>query len=194
MTGLTFDSVAHVYTWQPTPDVPAARLLSVTDVLRRAGMVDAIGFNDEVRERGSRVHQAIAFDHAGLLDEATADDVMPWVLTWRRFCAESSFRPATWEQAVADPIRGYAGTYDVVGIFAAIPQRPALIDIKTGVPQPSVGAQLAAYARCLDERPTRYALHLTSGRYTLTEYRDRADEPLFLAALAVATWQVAHGL
>jgi len=194
MTGLTFDPVAHVYTWQPAPEAPAVRLLSVTEILRRAGLVDTTGFTDEVRERGTRVHQAIAFDHTGLLDEETAADVMPWVLTWRRFVAESRFVPASWEQTVADPIRGYAGTYDVIGAFAVLPHRSVLIDLKTGVPQPSVGAQLAAYARCVDGRPARYALYLTPERYTLTEYKDRADEPLFLAALAVATWQVAHGL
>jgi len=190
MTGLTFDAASHSYTWQPTPDAVPVRLLSVTEVLRRAGMVDTTGFNDNVRDRGSRVHQAVAFDHDGTLDEQTAADVMPYVVTWRRFVAESGFSPKTWERPIADPVRGYAGTYDVVGSLAG---RSALIDIKTGVPQPWVGAQLAAYARCLNDGPARYCLHLTPERYVLTEYRDRNDERLFLAALTVATWQVQHG-
>ena len=189
---LYFDSTTHVYTWQPTEADPPRRLLSVTDVLRRAGLVDTTGFTDEVRERGSRAHAAIALDHTSMLDESTADDVMPWVLTWRRFVAESGFVVRAAEQMVSDPVRGYAGTYDARGAFAN--GRPVLLDIKTGHPQPWVGAQLAAYARCVTGVHARFVLHLTPDRYALTECRDRHDEQLFLAALTVAIWQVQHGL
>jgi hypothetical protein len=191
---LAFDAPSHTYTWHPADaTVPGRRLLSVTEVLRRTGMIDTRFYTDESRLRGERVHKAVALDHDDTLDESSADDVMPWVLTWRRFCAESGFRVWRFEQQVCDEYRGYAGTYDVLGCFRDEGEPPILLDIKTGQPQAWVGPQTAAYARCLSGFHARYALHLTPDRYVLTELRDRNDEPIFLAALAVATWQVQHG-
>jgi hypothetical protein len=187
---LTFDAATHVYTWHEQG--VSRRLVSVTDVLRRAGMVDARWFTDEARERGTQVHAAIARDIAGMSDRRTI--VLPHVIQWRRFLHDSGFVPAESEQPVCDPIAGYAGTFDVRGWFSADPSRRVLLDIKTGAIPDWCGLQLAAYARCVPEPHRRMGVALTETTYTTTEYRNRADERLFLAACAVAVWQVQHGL
>lgn len=194
---LHFDEALHIYTWHEGDSV--RRLLSVTEILGRAGMVNRIGWTDEARDRGTRVHAAIALDISGEFNADADADLLPWVLQWRSFCADSGFVAFESEQRVCDATLGYAGTYDVRGwlkrpcrLVRAV--RPVLLDIKTGALPDWCGVQLAGYARCLASSHRRFGLALTNERYQLTEYRDRADERVFLAACAVANWQVAHGL
>lgn len=188
---LTFDADTHTYT------IDGVVLPSVTQVLGDVFYTPgAEWFTDEARLRGSYVHAAIALDHEGALDEDTVDyRLFPYIEAWRAFKRESDFRPMAWEQAVCDPARGYAGTYDVIGQLGDNPLfPPVLVDFKTGTPAEWIRLQTAAYARVAkgDRFPTlrRGGLWLRAdGTYRFTMHTDRADERLFLSALEVFQWK-----
>jgi len=191
---LTFDDSSHTYT------LDGAVLPSVTQVLNDIFYTPgAEWFTEEARLRGSYVHAAIALDHEGALDDDTLDPALaPYVAAWRAFKRESDFRPLAWEQAVCDPARGYAGTYDVIGQMGDNPLvPPVLIDYKTGTPPPYAALQTGAYARIAksDRWPTLRRAELwlrPDGTYRFTLHTDRADERVFLSALEVFSWKKAH--
>lgn len=195
---LAFDAEAHRY------DLAGRALPSVTQVLKAAGIAafDSPWFTDAVRDRGSFVHQAIALDVEGALDDDTLDPVLaPYVEAFRRFRAESGAAIEHWERPVCDPALGYAGTLDGVIV---LPQKGAarrtVIDVKSAV-YPATGPQVAAYLRCaraLYTEPVlfnRAALVLKAdGSYQLHPLTDANDEQVFLAALRVFHFRAQHGL
>lgn len=186
---LEFDEAAHVYR------VGDRELISVTQALKEAGLIETRWFNDEAALRGSYVHAAILLHSQGDLAEESLDPVLqPYFEAYRRFLADTGFRIEACEERLCDEALGYAGTLDIRGQFA----RPALrgryldiIDVKTGHVPSWVGYQTAAYARLLprDLPPVRWrwALNLQAdGTYRLEPLEKRTDEQVFLAALTVA--------
>ena len=196
---LAFDPVAHAYT------LGERRLPSVTQILADVGVADfsAPHFTEEVLQRGSRVHQAIALDVEEVLDDETLDaELVPYVTAWRRFLSESGATIEHWERPVCDPEQGYAGTLDGIVVLptpGAVTRRTVL-DIKRSL-YPSVGPQVSAYARCAralyDHQVifNRAALVLPGdGSYRLHMLTDATDEHTFLAALRVFHWRRRHGV
>lgn len=174
----------HTYT------LSGKQLLSVTQVLREAGLIDARWYTDDAAQRGTFVHAAIALDQQHLLDDATLDaGLRPYFEAYQRFMADTDARFELIEHRVHDPLLGYAGTLDACGTALG---RPVLCDFKTGTTPPWVGVQLAAYARLLPQsfRLTRYSVELRAdATYRLRPWRDREDEQVFLAALRLVTWK-----
>jgi hypothetical protein len=194
---LVFHPAVHRY------ELDGVELPSVTAILKLAGVADFSGpwFTDEVLARGTYVHQAIALDAEGVLDEDTLDpQLVPYIHGWRAFLAESGYEIEHWEQRVCDPVLGYAGTLD--GILrhpASSPRRRLLIDVKRGL-YPSAGPQTAAYKRlALKFYDTPMAIDRAvvelpgDGRYRLTQLDDRDDEHVFLAALRIVNFRRTHG-
>lgn len=193
---LAFDATTHTYR------LGERVLPSVTQILRDAGVVDfsAPWFTPEVLERGSFVHQAIALDVEGALDEDTLDPALaPYLAGWRLFLAETGYEVERWETPVVDPVLGYAGTLDGILRGRDAGPRRLLIDIKRGF-YPSAGPQTAAYKRLALKFYRelvvfdRAVVELPGdGRYRFHRLTDPADEGLFLAALRIVNWRRAHG-
>lgn len=183
--GLLFDEPTHRYTLNGAP------LVSVTSALDAAGLTDYAWATEADRERGSRVHAAIALlNERGTYDEPA--DFAPYLHAYRAFLAESAFRIDASEERLADAELGAAGTLDLRGCFItdAI-EAIDIIDVKTGTVPASVGYQTAGYVRLLPflvrRRCRRWCLHLRAdGTYRLLPLLKRTDESVFLAAVIVA--------
>jgi hypothetical protein len=184
---LHFDASSHRYR------LGARELPSVTAVLHDAGLVDDRWFSEETRDRGTGVHLALE-----LLDRGERVDVRPewsgYVRGYQSFLAVA--RPS-WElieHRICDETLGYAGCLDRAGVLTSTGTR-CVLDIKTGAVPAWVGAQLAAYRRCLPNSHTwsRMALQLSAdGTFRLHPLTERQDERTFLAALHLAQWKRAH--
>lgn len=167
-------------------------LPGVTSILKDAGLIDDTWFTDEARLRGTYVHAATHYlDDGDLAEESVDPRLAGYLEAYRRFLAVT--RP-TWElreHRVCDPIFGYAGTLDRVGVLGSTGAK-VILDIKTGGLPPSVGLQLAAYRRCLTNPYVykRVALQLKAdGSFSLHDCTDRRDEQRFLNALDLWNWK-----
>ena len=177
---LQFDEAAHKYT------LGERELLSVTQALQGAGLIDRQWFTEDAAERGTRVHAAVqAFHATGAVPD---DETAPFFDAYLAFQMDAGLDIDASEERVCDPLMGYAGTLDLRGRFRAQVSGVDLIDIKTGTVPPHVGYQTAAYARLVSGTPKRrWALHLrANGTYALVPQVKRTDESVFLAALLVA--------
>jgi len=181
---LSFSEEGHVYTYDGKP------LVSVTEALRRAGMIDATWFTPESRERGRLVHQAVHYVNEAALDWDSVDPrIEGYVRAHERFLKESGLEVIAAELRVAHPLYFFGGTLDLIGWLNG---RLMLIDDKTGHPQAWASLQTAGYALCIDEKNIdRRTLWLQEdGRYMLSSaYRDVGDFKVFQAAVACAAWQ-----
>jgi hypothetical protein len=189
---LDFDPVAHRYR------VGDRELISVTQALTAAGLVDTRWFNDDAAARGTYVHAAIQLHHEGDLAEDSLDPVIqPYFTAYLKFLSETGFELDACEERLFDETLGFAGTLDLRG---RIPRKSLrhpgidIIDVKTGMVPPHVGPQTAAYARMLPRElgalRWRWALHLRAdATYALLPLENRTDEAVFLAALTVANFK-----
>ncbi len=94
------------------------------------------------------------------------------------------------ETPIHDHILGIAGTPD--SVF----EPKTIIDIKTYPPDEVTGVQLSGYARIRFgpqprvDAPRRWGVQLKpNGKYSLTEFNDRGDEAVFMAALTIARFK-----
>ncbi len=183
---LRFDEAAHRYF------LGARELPSVTSILKDAGLVDDRWFTEESAERGTAIHQAIERLHRSLPYFNVGPELVGYMEAYLAFLASSRFLCEASEIRVHDPVRGYAGTIDLLGALPG--HKHVLIDIKTGTVPKSVGPQTYAYARCLETFHERYALNLTeNGQFRLVPLTDwREDEADFLAALRLYTRKRSH--
>lgn len=192
---LVFDEAAHRYSLE------GRDLISVTTALTIAGMVDSTHWNEEARLRGQYVHQCIALEAEGDLDENTVDPmVRPYFEAFRKFQRETSVTLEIVERRVCDPLLGYAGTLDAIGLWPD--GERTLFDWKSGFFPPMAAPQTAAYLRCARDfypagtRITRKGLHLRAdGTYRLMPFHDIVqDEHDFIGALRVAQFRRRHAL
>lgn len=140
--GLQFDPEAHAYAHA------GRRLVSVTQVLDRAGMVEGTEwFTEESRERGRAVHAAIHYYDEGDLDEESLHEkIRPYLDAYKAWLADTRATTFGSEIALADTERGYAGTLDrLCWMGAVLGKDLALLDFKSGAPCAAHSVQLAAY-------------------------------------------------
>ena len=178
---LSFDQGTHTYT------VASGIVPSVTQVLSDMGFVDSRWFNDYAMERGSLIHKIIEWHCQDELDETTIDPILrPYFDGWLKFEAESHFISESVEIPLYSEAYGFAGTPDHIGLLNGT---RSVIDVKTGVLTAATALQLAAYEALSGERLKRFGLQLTDqGNYKLTEFKDRQDRSIFLAALGCWYW------
>lgn len=169
-------------------------LLSVTTVLKMAGVLDPRRYTDFARDRGRLVHQALEWFDVGDLDEDGLDDrLVPYLEAWKAFLRESGFVVASTERRLYSEPRGIAGTVDRVGTLKG---RPTVIDLKTGGPERWHALQVAAYASMVREadgvplaKIQRACVYLThDGRYRLEMHDDKQDMAVFDAARVLVLW------
>jgi len=142
-TVIEVDTHAHQYR------IEGRIVPSVTKILEAVGLIDYSHIPSSSRqmalERGHLVHEAIALDLAGDLDEASAEEIgiLGYVQAARDARAALGILvPHAVEERVYHPSLDYAGTLDLRA-------GNILIDWKTTSAQYWVRFQLAAYAACL---------------------------------------------
>lgn len=187
--GISFDPESHVYRTDGGNPV-----LSVTTIIRRAGLSDPRFYSDEARDRGTAAHLAIQYINEGTLDDDTVHErILPYVLGYRRWLSQSGFVVEQAERIVHNPIYGYAGTVDIVGTLNGL---PAVVDVKTGTMQPWTALQLAAYAEAIAPRKNilRFGLEIRQdSSYRFEQFAERTDFDVFAGACALVKWKERHG-
>ena len=193
MNGLTFDADSHTYRYngQLVPGVTTI-LKPITDFSMVPPQVLAAA-----SAFGTAVHLACELDDLGELDESQLDPALvPYLAAWRKFSTEHAVTWSLIEAAVYHPVMRYAGTLDRFGLVDGL---NSVVDIKsTAQLYPSVGPQLAAYSAALPAGSTalkRLAVQLKGdGTYTLKEYAEPTDWPLFCSLLTVRSWCARYGI
>ena len=177
---IKFDAPTHKYT------VGNREVMSVTTILKEAGMIDTQWFTEESRLRGTAVHEAVFYDiHNDLHEDGMHDIIRPYVQAWFKFKNDTDFLPLSsmCEARMYHPIYEYAGTPDLIGRLNG---RMVLIDIKTG-DCPTARFQTAAYREFPKVRalsPARFSLRLfNDGKYKCLQHSDPNDFLVFLDAL-----------
>jgi len=189
---LTFDAAAHRYYWDGQP-VPG-----VTTILQP--LTDFGAVSEEVlraaSEFGTAVHLACELSDKKTLDFKQLDEhLVPYLEAWHKFSGDYEVQWNGIEERVFHPKLRYAGTLDRRGIVRG---RRAYVDIKSSVQlYPSVGPQLAAYARADDEVMGGAALRMAvqlrpDGTYHAKTYTDPSDWPVFASLLTLRSWCARH--
>lgn len=188
---LRFDPEAHAYYLR------GQRVPSVTQVLAQLedwSKVDPVAL-ELARVRGQHIHRMVELDVHGNLDEdSLAPEYHGYLRQWRKFLAETRFKPLLAECQVYDEFVGYAGTFDLAGTLGT---RFVLVDVKSGLVPRTVPLQTAAYlngAVCLRKFPAsaeRAALRLHEDTYRFFPIESSYDSDLgdFLAALRLHHWR-----
>jgi len=180
---LTFTEKDHSY------KLDGLKLVSVTQVLKEAGLSDFSKVNPELLERaanfGTAVHKAIQLSVKGTLDMESLDtSLLPYLDQWRAFCEDFRYSPKEMEYQVFNKALGVAGAIDHLGY---IKQESTLVDIKTGHLKGADLVQACAYAYLYPVGRV-LILYLTDNTYKVNEIKrqDRKRyESIFLAALSI---------
>lgn len=184
---LQYDDREHTYT------IGGRRLLSVTEVLKLAGLIDTTWYTEEARDRGSYVAVATALDDRGELDESKVPpEIMGYVTAWRRFRLGTEGALVCVEAIVCNETLRLAGTIDRVF-------KPSVImDIKTGASAPWHRLQLAGYRECYGGVGEAWDVYLRPNGQYRVDVRSVShcieDRQVFLAALALAHWKRNQGV
>lgn len=196
---LSFDEESHSYR------LGDLQLTSVTQVLAQTGLAqfDAPWFTEAIKARGTYLHQAIALECEGDLDDDTLDEQLRGgVDGWRKFMADTGAKIEFGEQMLCDPDLRVAGRLDYI-ITMPDPRDPArtirvLLDVKHAL-YPCAAIQLAAYvdmATALYDHPVyfrRAALVLPGdGSYSLHHFTDALDRATWHAAVRILNWRLAN--
>ena len=192
---LTFNEENHEY-FLDGVKVP----YSVTQVIEEAGLVDSEYFTEESRQRGNAVHLATQYLDEGRLNWLSVDPrVRPYVEGYQAFVEETGFKLTSIEQMIHDEIYGYAGKYDRTCTLTTSRllrhdlTRPFLLEIKSGVYDPSWALQTAAYEAKLFRRHRRIAVQLMlNSRYKLHHFNDPNDIKVFRALITANNWKRNH--
>lgn len=196
---LAFDEASHEYS------LGDLRLTSVTQILALTGLAqfNAPWFSEATKARGTYLHEAIALDVEGDLDDDTLDEQLRGgVDGWRKFMADTGARIEFAEQMLCDPDLRIAGRLDYI-VTMPDPRQPGrtvrvLLDVKRAL-YPCAAIQLAAYvdlATALYDHPVyfrRAALVLPGdGSYVLHHFTDHLDRATWQAAVRILHWRQDH--
>jgi hypothetical protein len=188
VTVLSFHPGTHTY------EVDGRPVVSVTQAMKRAGVIDTTWYTEWARDRGTRVHKAIQYHCEGDLDtESVHASDWPYLKAFMRFELEKGWEPHETEMHVVDVDRGFAGTLDGLGM---LDNKLTIADYKTGPPTRAVDIQLSGYAVALKAMTGQIAQQLialqlkTDGTYRV--HKAAFVPRIFLAALEVARWKANH--
>jgi hypothetical protein len=187
-TAVTFDPSTHCYRFH------GRRLISVTQAIQAAGLIDTEWYTEAARQRGRAVHLAVHFDAEGDLEERSVSPLIRRYLeAARSFKRDTHFVTELTEARVWALDLAYAGTIDHLGWIGK--KQRVLVDWKTGRVPEWARLQTAGYAHTFPNGAgfLRYGVQLKpDGRYKITTFepqefrRDLAD---FLACVRVAQLQ-----
>jgi hypothetical protein len=134
---------------------------SVTQVLKRAGLVNYFGHNTEAMEMGRAVHKLCEMYARGYREDSAGRSLedLAYLNGFARWMKDHRVYAIQTENMIDHTTDGYryAGTFD---LLADIGGKRILVDLKTGWPAPWHTVQLAAY--CLAVNPAgAMVLYLT---------------------------------
>lgn len=180
-----YDDENHTYGLGDEP------LGGFTEVFKSLGLIETSFYTDEGKDRGQSVHLLCqAYDEGHEIDESKIQDArtLARFQAYKRFRAETGFRPDRIERPSHNAHLGIACTPDRTGVLSSV---TVTIDLKGGAKQKWHSYQTAFQNLCLYENYAsypRYALYLKdSGRYKLDPHTDPYDFEIARAA-AVVYW------
>jgi hypothetical protein len=189
---IEFDEASHTYY------VDGIEQISVTQVLKVAGLIDDRWFTEYGRWRGSAVHKACQYFDEGDIDRRTLDPaVKPFVADWKDFREKTGFVPLEIEARVYDSVHSFCGRFDRFGYFSTW-QKPeeanTIVDLKaypSGQAPKWARYQTAGYGRARDPYRIfhRFAVVLTGNGPVVESYPTEdyiADVNEFLSCVNVA--------
>ncbi|MHB8406298.1 MAG: PD-(D/E)XK nuclease family protein [Gammaproteobacteria bacterium] len=145
--------------------------------------------------RGTAVHKLCElYDLEQLHRYALNALSIAYITQWRRFMAESGFKPLLIEWQAYSPLFGFAGELDRYGSMMKKGRTQCVVlDIKSGAPDWTAGPQTAAYAQLVRENlempvDLRLCVHLTPDNYKIVPLPGAVDFKRFCAALTLHTW------
>lgn len=201
-SGLTFHEPTHEYQRHGVP------LMSVTQALNGACLVDTQWFTAASRERGRMVHEALALDARQELDHfafgAEHPELAGYVAGALKWLETTGVVRDLSEIRACDTARDEAGTIDLVGWrMNRGRSRRVVVDWKTGALQFSHWIQLAEYIRLARQLDPTAVWDGVLVQLSLTGEAEGHDEPPlpwhtlqqhFSAALVIARLRRQHGL
>ena len=178
-TVIEFDAMKHEYTED------GVVLPSVTEILKRVGLLDTKGFNRKSADFGTAVHEATVLIDLGqkTVEEYEDDPRYRYLKAWELF--KETHHPVVLEveQIVGGVEVGCAGTLDRLALFPW-DSRPCVIDIKTGKAKPWHPVQLAGYCYAAQKEYRRMAVYIDGyGVFRAEEYQEERDRRIFKGAL-----------
>jgi hypothetical protein len=189
----TLDEASHTYT------LGGVKVPGVTSIL--APLCDFSRVNADVLQAaadfGTAVHLACELDDLGTLDEESLDPALaPYLSAWRKFSRDNEVKWTLIEELVYHPTMGYAGKLDRYG---KVLNDDAVVDIKSSVQlYPSVGPQLAAYAKAIPEATMltrRIAVQLRpDGSYVAKKYTSPNDWAVFASLITLRNFCAQHAI
>jgi hypothetical protein len=192
---LRLDTATHTYFYRRA-DGTETQLDSVSQTLKRVGLIDDRWYTPDACSRGSHVHLACELLDRGELDEDDLDpQLIPFLDGYRKFLFENDPRYTGIELPVVHLEDEYAGTLDRCGVLRAGKYEGAVFvgDIKSGAKSYWHKWQLAAYVKAwtgTEADTLRIIIRLTkAGNYILDPYEDRKDFRVWAAICAVAREQ-----
>lgn len=196
--GLAFEPDSHTYRYHGRVVPSVTQVLESWSTMRNLPpeLLAIAG------RRGHLVHEATELDDHDDLNEAWAESVgvLGHVRGWRRFRREHEFEPVAIEYRVYSSEHRFAGTLDRFGPMRWPGARnraslDALIDIKSGVSDPTHCMQTAGYAGPIGHRGPRGCVYLhPDGTYDLQPHAVGTGDWIdFLACLRHYRWKERHG-
>ncbi len=165
---------------------------SVTQILKRVGIIDTTWYSEETAQRGTDIHKIIAeieITHDPLTILDIEEEYIGYITAYSKFVVDNKPVIIEMEKPRININLGYAGKPDII---ARLNNKKCIIDIKTGSQEKWHGIQLSAYKLLLasdDVIQSLYGLYLQkNGNYRLIEYLDRDYRDIWLAALTLYKW------
>lgn len=185
---ITFDPIKHEY-FLNNKKVP-----SVTQIL--SSLNDFSNVSPEVlnhaKDLGTGVHLACELsDRKDLLE--LPEIYRGYLRNWNKFLNEMNVEIIEdgIEKIVYSEKLRYAGRIDRLGI---VKNKLTIIDIKSGQKNPVFALQLAGYGIALNEMGTkaksRMTVYLKPEGYKVEEYKNPADDAIFLSVLNIYNWKI----
>jgi len=189
MTETTFDATKHEYT------IEGRVVPGVTEILGDTGLRELFFDYEWYAEKGSKIHLACHYHNKGTLAWETVDPLIyGYVEAYLKFKRECNVEVLESEYVCFNYILLYGTTIDTISELDFMSQRGwAIVEIKSGAPQPSDALQTAGQILALRGSLTgwskvnrRFVLYLKeNGTYKLVENVDQADMLDFEAACRV---------
>jgi hypothetical protein len=179
---IRFNAALHEYLAED-----GTRLPSVTEILKRVGIIDTAGFSRKAADFGKVVHEATAAIDRGerrLEDYAAEDPRRPYLRAWELFKRLRVAQVLHIEQIVGGLEVGCAGTLDRLVLLKGGGE-PVVVDLKTGKERLWHRAQLGGYVVAAGRLFRRMAVYLhPTGYANGIEFKEEGDLRAFRGALA----------
>lgn len=208
-------AVEDLWPYQRELGIQTHMMLSVTGVMRRAGLVRFHIPKAQLAQlavAGKDVHLVCEDIARGKVSDywSALPEVAGYARSFQQFVKDFDFQVELIERRLDHPFLGYTGRLDQAGfIFASSRsrRRPVVIDVKRGVPAPSHVYQTAAYAELVNRAGLlgetaqrgsvvleRWCIYLQPDGYQPKRHDNYGDFAQFTALLTTARIRQQAGL